>query len=197
MKTEIIDFIKEHSDREIYYKYLLGQNVWYFQKDVENHSERYDDFKKFISNKLSIPFNNISIVGSAKTKFSFSPKKNFKEFGVDSDLDLIIVSKYYYKKIWSAYRKISQESYLQNFNTKTGNIFNGFIGIKDSDNTYGNQDLIDWQQLVRTFKAELQLRFYINHELNYRIYADWESVQDYHMRGINKLKEGIVKSEIN
>ena len=128
--------------------------------------------------------------------FFFSPKKNFKEFGVDSDLDLIIVSKYYYKKIWSAYRKISQESYLQNFNTKTGNIFNGFIGIKDSDNTYGNQDLIDWQQLVRTFKAELQLRFDINHELNYRIYADWESVQDYHMRGINKLKEGIVKSEI-
>ncbi|WP_168398052.1 hypothetical protein [Acinetobacter indicus] len=197
IKTELVDFIKRHSDREIYYKYLIGQDVWYFKNNEENHSDRYDEFKKFISNKLNIPFNNISIVGSAKTKFSFSPSKKFKEFGDSSDLDLIIVSKYYYKKIWSAYRKISQESYLHDFSYKTGNIFNGFISIKDTDNTYGNQDLIDWQRLVRTFKAELQLRFNITHEINYRIYCDWESVQDYHLRGINKLKEGLVKDEIN
>lgn len=197
IKESLIGFIKQHSEKEIYYEYLIGQEVWYFKNSHDDHSKKYDDFKKFMSDKLDIPFNNIAIVGSAKTKFSFSPYKEFKEFGENSDLDLIIVSKYYYKKIWAAYRKVANESFLHNYEKKAGNIFNGFIGIKDSDNTYGNEELNDWQRLVRTFKAELQLKFHINHEINYRVYADWESVQDYHMRGINKLKEGLVKSEIN
>lgn len=197
LKVDLIDFIKKHDVMEIYYKYLIGQEVWYFKEQGEGHSEKYDEFKKFISKNLDIPFNNIAIVGSAKTKFSFSPHKEFKEFCEDSDLDLIIVSKYYYKKIWNAYRKISQETNLNGFKYKANNIFNGFIGIKDTDETYGNEDLKEWQRLVRTFKAELQLKFSVNHEVNYRIYADWESVQDYHIRGINKLKEGLVKSEVN
>lgn len=197
IKEDLINFIKKNSDKEIYYKYLMGQEVWYFKNRHQDHSAKYDEFKKFISNSLDIPFNNIAIVGSAKTKFSFSPYKNFKEFGEGSDLDLIIVSKYYYKKIWAAYRKVSNESFLHNYDTKTGNIFNGFIGVKDSDSTYGNEDLKDWQRLVRTFKAQLQLKFNIIHDVNYRIYAYWESVQDYHMRGINKLKEGLVKNEVN
>ena len=114
MKEDLIHFLKQHSEREIYYKYLIGQEVWYFKNDHQDHSNKYDDFKKFISNKLDIPFNNIAIVGSAKTKFSFSPYKNFKEFGSDSDLDLIIVSKYYYKKIWAAYRRVANDSFLHN-----------------------------------------------------------------------------------
>lgn len=197
IKNDLVNFIKEHDEMEIYYKYLIGQEVWYFIKNAESHSEKYDEFKKFISNKLGVPFNNIAIVGSAKTKFSFSPTKGFKEFGDDSDLDLIIVSKFYYKKIWSAYREIAQETSLHGLKNKAYNIFNGFIGIKDTDETYGNEALNEWQRLVRTFKAELQLKFNVNHEVNYRIYADWESVQDYHVRGINKLKEGLVQSEVN
>ncbi|MDK1682641.1 hypothetical protein [Acinetobacter terrestris] len=197
IKSDLINFIKNHDEMEIYYKYLIGQEVWYFINNAESHSEQYDEFKKFISKKLGVPFNNIAIVGSAKTKFSFSPTKGFKEFCDDSDLDLIIVSKLYYKKLWSAYRKIAQETYLQGFANKTSNVFNGFIGVKDSDETYGNEDLNDWQRLIRTFKADLQLKFNVHHEVNYRIYADWESVQDYHIRGINKLKEGLVKNEVN
>ncbi|MDC5356327.1 hypothetical protein R4488_16135 [Acinetobacter baumannii] len=196
-KLEIIDFIKNHDDMEIYYKYLIGQEVWYFKLNGQDHSETYDEFKKFISKKIFVPFNNISIVGSAKTKYSFSPNKSFKEFNDNSDLDLIIVSKFYYKKLWAAYRKISQEGYLHNFNSKSNAIFNGFISIKDTDDTYGNDYLNEWQRLIRTFKAELQLKFKIQHDVNYRIYSDWESVQDYHIRGINKLKEGLVKSEVN
>ena len=72
MKEDLIHFLKQHSEREIYYKYLIGQEVWYFKNDHQDHSNKYDDFKKFISNKLDIPFNNIAIVGSAKTKFSLN-----------------------------------------------------------------------------------------------------------------------------
>lgn len=187
-KAEIISFIDANSEMEIYYKYLIGQDVWYFQQNGDDFSSDYDKFKKFISLKLEIPFNNISIVGSAKTRFSFSPKKKFKEFGNTSDFDLIIVSNEIYMKVWSAYKSISQQSFLPEYSRKCSNIFNGFVTIKDSDPTFGHETLEEWQRKVRTFKTDIQLIFNIQHEINYRIYSNWESVQDYHVRGIAKLK---------
>ena len=190
-KSELKEFIDSNSEIEIYYKYLIGQDVWYFQRSSSEFNAGYDEFKKFISLKLEIPFNNISIVGSAKTRYSFSPSNRFKEFNDKSDFDLIIVSNEIYQKIWSAYREISHQTFLRGYTSKCSNIFNGFVSIKDSDSTLGNEKLLEWQRKVRTFKADLQLKFNIIHEINYRIYSDWESVQDYHVRGIAKLKREI------
>ncbi|WP_045859555.1 hypothetical protein [Teredinibacter purpureus] len=195
-QAEIKEFIDSNDETEIYYRYLIGQDVWYFQRDGGESSADYDEFKKFISVKLEIPFNNISIVGSAKTRYSFSPNKNFREFNDESDFDLIIVSKDMYRSMWSAYKEISQQTFLKGYQWKCTNIFNGFVSIKDSDSTYGNEVLQEWQRKVRTFKADLQLKFNILHEINYRIYSDWESVQDYHVRGIAKLK-GEMNNEVN
>ena len=195
-KAELIEFIDNNNETEIYYRYLIGQEVWYFQKNGDEFSSDYDEFKKFISLKLGVPFNNISIVGSAKTRYSFSPSKKFKEFNDTSDFDLIIVSNEMYRNIWSAYREIAQQTFLIEYKWKCINIFNGFVSIKDSDSTYGNEILQEWQRKVRTFKADLQLKFGIQHEINYRIYSDWESVQDYHVRGIAKLKSEI-NNEVN
>lgn len=190
-KPQIIDFIKQNSEIDIYYEYLLGQTVWYFQREDELLSyKKYDDFKRFISQKLGIPFNNIAVVGSAKTKFSFSPTdKHLKEFNEKSDLDLILVSNEMYKTVWNAYKEIASSKLLYNYSNKCSNIFNGFITLKDNDETYGHDSLISWQRKVNTFKAELQLKFKLEHDVNYRIYNDWESVQNYHLRGIAKLKE--------
>ncbi|WP_129504035.1 hypothetical protein [Aeromonas veronii] len=188
-EAELKHFISNNNEVEVYYKYLIGQDVWYFLRTGSQFSAHYDDFKKFISIKLDIPFNNISIVGSAKTRYSFSPSKNFKEFDDSSDFDLVIVSDSLYKKIWSAYREISQQTFLPRKKETCVDIFNGFVSVRDSDETHGHATLIEWQQKVRTFKADLQLKFNIQHEINYRIYSDWESVQDYHIRGIAKLKE--------
>lgn len=187
-KQDVIDFIECNSELDIYYKYLIGQSVWYFQNYGEDFSSDYDEFKKLISLKLGVPFNNIAIVGSAKTKYSFSPSKKFKEFDDDSDFDLVIISKDTYRNIWSAYKSISRERHFFGYPRMCSNLFHGFVSIKDSDPTYGNEVLEEWQRKVRTFKAELQLKFNIQHEINYRIYSDWESVQDYHVRGIAKLK---------
>ncbi|GAA4239731.1 hypothetical protein GCM10022291_35100 [Postechiella marina] len=194
-KENLIQILNTKSELDIYYEYLLGQDVWYFKNNGDDFSSDYDSFKKFISRKLNIPFNNISIVGSAKTRFSFSPTKNLSEFHEDSDFDLIIVSRKLFYEIWSAYREVSQGQYLESYIQKCGNIFGGFISIRDDDKTYGNQTLENWQKKVLSFKAELQLTFNIQHDVNYRIYSDWESVEEYHLKGITKLKNII--NEIN
>jgi hypothetical protein len=194
-KENLIHKINSKSELDIYYEYLLGQEVWYFKNNGDDFSSDYDSFKKFISKKLNIPFNNISIVGSAKTRFSFSPSKNLAEFHDKSDFDLIIVSRKLFYDIWSAYKEVSQGQYLEKYGQKCGNIFSGFISIKDDDKTYGNETLENWQKKVLSFKAELQLTFNIQHDINYRIYTDWESVEEYHLKGITKLKNII--NEIN
>ncbi|AUC77679.1 hypothetical protein [Olleya sp. Bg11-27] len=194
-KEKLISKITSNSEIDIYYEYLLGQEVWYFQTNGEDFSSVYDSFKKFISRKLNIPFNNVSIVGSAKTRFSFSPSKNLSEFHEKSDFDLIIVSRNLFYDIWTAYREVTQGQYLDGYTNKCGNIFSGFVSIKDDDKTYGNHTLENWQKKVLSFKAELQLTFNIQHDINYRIYSDWESVEEYHLKGITKLKNII--NEIN
>jgi len=194
-KENLIQILNSKSEIDIYYEYLLGQDVWYFKNNGDDFSSDYDSFKKFISRKLNIPFNNISIVGSAKTRYSFSPSKNLSEFHDESDFDLIIVSRRLFYEIWSAYREVSQGQFLENYGRKCGNIFGGFISIRDDDKTYGNQILENWQKKVLSFKAELQLTFNIQHDINYRIYSDWESVEDYHLKGITKLKNII--NEVN
>lgn len=185
----LIEKIKTNTEIDIYYEYLLGQNVWYFQNNSGSQfSSDYDSFKKFISKNLNVPFNNISIVGSAKTRYSFSPQKNLSEFNENSDFDLIIVSRKLFYDMWDVFREISINQNLDSYLKKCKNIFGGFISLRDDDNTYGNDKLIEWQRNILSFKAQLQLTFNIEHDINYRIYSDWKSVEEYHLRGITKLK---------
>lgn len=190
-KQKLIEQIQSKKELDLYYEYLLGQEVWYFQNNGSDFSSDYDQFKKFISRKLKIPFNNISIAGSAKTRYSFSPSKNFAEFHDKSDFDLIIVSRRLFYDIWGAYRQISNNQHLHGYDYKCGNVFHGFVSLRDDDKTYGNETLENWQKSILSFKTELQLKFNIQHEINYRIYSDWESVEAYHLKGITKLKNAL------
>ncbi|OUL60390.1 hypothetical protein [Flavobacterium sp. AJR] len=190
---EITTFIKGNTEKEIYDKYLLGQDVWYFQNNIvdEDPLLYYDKFKKFISSKLNIHFHNISIIGSAKTKFSFSPLKEFKEFNENSDFDIVLVSNELYIYFWSAFYEISQNQKINNYSNMTSNIFRKFISVKDDDPHFENEDLKSWQRKLSEFKTQLQLEYKIYCDINYRIYANWESVESYHINGIKKLKQNL------
>jgi len=188
---ELKDFIQQNTEKEIYERYLLGQDVWYFQENIKEEDPLlyYDKFKKFISSKLNIHFHNISIIGSAKTKFSFSPIKNFKEFHENSDFDIVLVSNDLFMYFWSAFYHISQNQRIKNYTSLTSSVFRKFISVKDDDPHYESEALKSWQRKLTEFKTQLQLEYKIYSDVNYRIYANWESVESYHLNGIKKLKE--------
>lgn len=188
-KEEFINFIKNTSEKEIYDKLLQGQDVHYFKSLSENHLLFYDDFKRFIANNLNVHFNNIAIIGSAKTEFSLSPLKNFKVFDHESsDLDIVIVSDEFFKKFWKTYKIISRDNHITAYNNLTSNIFRNFISIKEKDNHYNNDVLINWQKKINDFKTNLQLIYKIYTPINYRIYSSWEAVEEYHLKGLSDLK---------
>ncbi|HBB2971248.1 TPA: hypothetical protein KAC81_005634, partial [Escherichia coli] len=105
MLNEFKEKLLSDDIRDVYQRYLLGHDIWYFreQKKSITFAKDYDEFKLYMSKKLEIHVNNIAIVGSAKMGFSLSPDKNYRTFNDESDIDLVLVSDRIYKSSWMAF----------------------------------------------------------------------------------------------
>jgi hypothetical protein len=183
---------------QFYKKYLLGQDVWYFkQKHPSKYLTVYDDFKHNVSDNLGIHFNNISIIGTAKMRYSLNPKKNFKEFNDDpllpykerSDIDLVLVSPNLFNNFWNAFRDLFNQNklYGYNYESTTKDIFRRFVSLKKPDANHPT--FKEWIERKESFNKDYQVLFDITCDINYRIYDSWESVESYHFKGINELRE--------
>jgi hypothetical protein len=181
--------------RDVYQRYLLGHNIWYFRekKGAANFAQEYDELKLYMSQKLELHVNNIAIVGSAKMGFSLSPSKKFRLFGEKSDIDIVIVSDKVFHASWLAYRELHQKGYLSNYTDVAKDIFRGFVSLKKVDTRASFFD--SWSRKVDPLKKDFQTVFDIPHEVNYRIYDSWESVEDYHKAGLRILKNQVEKQK--
>ncbi|HCG8169809.1 hypothetical protein P3633_22205 [Vibrio parahaemolyticus] len=175
--------------RDVYQRYLLGHDTWYFRKHKQSasYAQDYDDFKLYMSKKLELHVNNIAIVGSAKLGFSLSPQKDYREFNDDSDIDLVVVSSPIFKAAWEAYLDLHLRGYLPTYAPVAKNVFKGFVSLKEIDNRSTFFDT--WSRKVEPLKKDFQTLFGIPHEVNYRVYDSWESVERYHLSGLKTLKE--------
>lgn len=192
MITELKDDLLTLPIEDIYNKYLLGQNVWLFLNDGKKGDayEKYDELKYYISKQLDVHFNNIAIVGSAKTGISFSPKKKLKPFNTESDLDIVLVSQKHYSKFWNAYLEMFYRGVtIPEYDFVNKSIFKGFISIKNP--TEKHPDIKEWVKISNSFIKDFQMFFGIERDINYRIYSSWEAVQSYHFFGIKQLKNYI------
>lgn len=174
--------------KKVYRRYLLGHDIWLFREHIAptDFAQRYDDFKIYISEKLNLHVNNIAIVGSAKLGFSLAPDNNFRKFNEDSDIDIVIVSQSLFKQSWDAYFDLKQKGYLPTYAPVAKDIFRRFVNLKNPDirSTFFDE----WTRIVEPCKKDLQVLFSIPHDINYRIYDSWESVEQYHCSGLEALK---------
>ncbi|EQA6239082.1 hypothetical protein V1603_16390 [Enterobacter sp. ECC-219] len=177
--------------RDVYQRYLLGHDIWYFRekKGSADFAQDYDDFKLYMSKKLGIHVNNIAIVGSAKMGFSLSPSKNYRVFNDDSDIDIVIVSEGIFKASWMAFIELHSKNYMPSYAPVAKNIFKGFVSLKELDIRVDFFDV--WSRKVEPLKKDIQTIFGIPNEITYRIYDSWESVERYHIAGLSSLKDGL------
>lgn len=186
---ELKDFIRIESANKIYKDLLLGDNVWLFEEFMQepNPVEFYDDFRAFVSTQLEVNFNSIAIIGTAKTGYSLSPNKKFKIFTKDSDIDLVLVSTKKFNEFWDAYLDISTTDTLPSNLGIPKNIFRRFTYVDDLGSS--NETLKAWEKKVAPFMKDIQTRFNIFNQINYRVYRGWKDVERYHLKGINELKK--------
>jgi len=185
------DILKKDIDY-IYNEYLLGSYVWYFDEKFSSECyQKYDRFKRYVSKKLEVHFNDVAIIGSEKIGFSLNPSKNFKLFHSKSDIDIIVVSQSLYYAFWN--------EYLKEHNSITGIkngkysyvckcVFKKFITLDGFDTS--NDFYLSWEIKTKGFEKDLQLMFQIDNDIHYRIFESWDAVKLYYTKGIleNKRK---------
>lgn len=191
---EIKNDILNLSVEEIYTKYLIRSENWYFENilkisGVQVHN-CWDDFKLIVSEQLGIPHTDITWVGSAKTGYSFSPDNPLRLFQDDSDIDVVIISNQLFEKYWWLYRecynKIDKDSkwvYRKHVYYET---YRGFINEENLMRIEGCRKC--WNEVARHAKKKLQEKMFIKHAINFRIYRSWEDFKEYNFSSINKLK---------
>lgn len=186
--------IKTMSAEEIYDEYIVSGDIWIFKNIFkENWYSQYDNFKKYVANKLEVHYNDIGIVGSAKLGFSLNPKKNYKNFDNKSDIDIIIVSQKLFNEFWAQYLKDSYNptTQIHNISWVSFCVFRKYMTL---DSFRNNEYYNNWVKKTSGFEKDIQLLFQIENEIHYRIFESWDSVRMYYISSINKIK---VTEELN
>lgn len=191
-----IDTIKSDvvalSTKDFLIKYLLKSDNWYFSEylglDSYMSIKRMECLKEILNDKLGVAYHNVLMVGSGKIGYSLSPFKKFKAFDEDSDIDIAIISLKMFNELWAKIRLASTEEHIF-YNSITSSIFRGFINEKHFSNIafarqYWNNQILDLNRCIQEDVG-------IQHQINYRIYRSWEDLEDYHINGINALKNNI------
>ena len=150
------------------------------------NKEEFIRTKIFIANKLGVDACSIIFVGSSCTGFSLNPKKDFKNFDEESDIDIAVISHHYFNIAWHWMR--SQDLGLLKRKVKKGIIQhrNGYI----FDGTIATDYFLtylpfgeEWNKVIN----ELE-RFPIFHgrEVHFRLYQDHKSLIDYHLKNVKR-----------
>lgn len=189
--------------KAFYFKYIVKSRNWYFSEYLKIPSneliDTMDFFKEIVSTGFNISFHCPLIVGSAKTGFSLSPKKLLNPFHGEeegrnsSDIDVAIVSDYLFSKFWSKIRcngKANCSVYNQAPYRKIAqSVFKGFINDHDLCNISTLRE--EWGTIVDPINIQLQDKLRFEHPITYRIYRNWEDLEEYQLDGITKAKQNL------
>lgn len=188
--------------RQIYLKYIVRSENWYFENVLGCTQEQLikmsDDFRLIISESLGISFNNVLIVGSSKTGYSFSPEgKRLAPFSVSgeerpiSDIDVAIISSELYLKFWKLFRENYTLQNKSKYKPLYIEIYRGFINEKRIIDIDGCRKA--WLEVATVSKRRIAETFFVKHTINYRIYRSWEDFEEYNLSGIQKLKDKLLE----
>ena len=199
-----LDDIKKDLDsldvKQFYMKHIVKSHYWYFQ-NVLNIPEAdllqvVDEFKDIVSTNIGVSFNSVMMVGSGKTGYSLSPKKNFKPFEINSesknksDIDIAIISNDLFKKFWDIYRKSYNVKYECVYSYIAREIYRGYINernLREIDNCRKV-----WSELSVRSNKLLRNKLYLKHDITYRIYRSWEDFEEYNLASIKSIKARVV-----
>jgi len=132
----------------------------------------------------------IKIVGSGNWRFSLNPFKNFSEFSVRSDIDVVVISRLHFHETWEELRQVHRTEWLgwdkdqQTEVLETGkNVYAGFI----------TPSWIPKRQNPLRFKYVTTIQKYSCNLVGFRkvsflFFKDIYETIDYYSRGINSAR---------
>lgn len=158
-----------------------------------NDAGLYREWRQLLAAELEVDACDIYIVGSAGCGFSLSPKKEFRSFRAESDVDVAIISAHHFDLAWRTLRRTRRtevpssewhgiRSHQTNY-VYWGCIASDFILARLP---YGTQ-WVEAAALAATWKPT------VGREIKFRIYRDASSLRDYTMNGLENLKSKLIE----
>lgn len=194
MKDNVDEFKNDYGTYESTFltsKWILEKVPYIFGGNVE----LYLNTKIKISKLLGVDSCAIIFVGSSCTGFSLSPYKVFQPFNENSDIDIAIISHYYFDVAWKQLRDINmshQPIEVQNAITehKERLIYWGTIA---TDKILG---LMPFGRSWLTAIQKLQeIELFENRDIKFRLYRDHESLRAYHIHNFKTKIYEVVNAE--
>lgn len=186
MRDGILDELKNGNPHKFLEHKLLETIPYVFNGDLS----RYLYWKSRLSAEIKVDSKAILLIGSSCLGFSINPNKNFKLFDKDSDIDVAIISQYFFDVSWRHIRNIGSEYHSFSPTIK--------VSIKDHIErliywgTIATDKILtilpfnrEWINAANSMKA---IEPTIDRVINFRIYRDFESLRAYQIHGLKKLQ---------
>lgn len=189
-KQKFITDLKGRSISLVISKWLIDRTPYIFL----SNRHTYIEWKELLAGKIGIDSHAICIMGSAGIGFSLNPNKNFRPFDHTSDVDIAIISNYYFELSWHNLRTLGTKLYHLDPTQKASVqdhvsrlIYWGTIAT-DRILTifpFGKSWIEALSDMARIQPTEGRC-------VNIRLYKDFESLRAYQFDNLNKLRQRIL-----
>lgn len=171
-------------------KWIIERVPYIFRDDLES----YIIWKEKLSSLIGVDSKAIVFTGSSSVGFSLSPKKNFKAFQENSDIDVAIISNHYFDIAWYFLRNIGPQ--YHRFKPVIQNAINEHRERFIYHGTIATDRIVhilpfgeDW---VNAMAEMIKLDPTKDREINFRIYKDFEALKAYQTLAVNIAKDKLI-----
>jgi len=165
-------------------RYLIYGEPFVYQESIW----KYYELKERIARQFNTHPHNVIMVGSAKLGFSIAPKKNWKVFNEESDIDIVIVSESAFTSFWSKLflfnENISHEkAEEENYKKFKDYFFRGWIRPDYFSYKYPGKN--EWFD----FFSSLSRDFGNGRKISGALYYGFDFFEKYHTKNIDELRK--------
>ena len=170
-------------------QYDIVVSKWIIERTpavFRGNEEEYRRIKSKIAQLLDVNMCSVVFVGSSCTGFSLNPKKDFKTFDEDSDIDIAIISHHYFNLAWRWLRH-------QDYGLLKGDVKKAFYNHRNHyvfDGTIATDQILqhlpfgaEWSRVLDIISQE---PVFANREVHFRLYQDHQALVDYHIGNVKK-----------
>ncbi len=178
-KTDLSSLTPER----VFRKHILLSNSQVLTDD------QYFQLKESISEKYSVNFTDVVMVGSAKLGFSIKPGRRWGEFGDDSDIDIAIVSRSLYEKYWKLlYQYSSNGGYWPRLGEFQKFFFRGWIRPDKLPPGHLFKEANEWWEY---FNAITQAGEFGAYPIKAGLYHSWNFLESFQCLCIKQCQQEI------
>ncbi len=157
----------------------------------QDNRELYIDWKFALAQKLRVDSASVLIVGSGCVGMSLNPYKNYKTYDENSDVDVAIVSDYYFNEAWRALRNLG--SRIHSLPPRERQSVEDHVKRYIYWGTIASDHILPLFPFGRKWEQALAEMSSINptngRSIKARIYKDFESLRGYHVNNLKDLRD--------